>query len=279
MTKHLLKTTASLALGFVLAANSALAGTKTFKEEVVVVEEPAQWWNAELSTGWDSLYMFRGVNVLRGAKSYGSSIQWTDLSVTFNLTENDALTVGTWLGFGLGNANYNEVDAYLSYTHSFGNLDLTVGYTFYDVMSASIFSNELNAGLAYEFDLGFMTITPGLIYYFNIGPDTADSGIASCASSFLQFRVDSSIPVYKDGAVAIEPWAALGVNFRYNFDENGNTYDGLNNLELGLALPIQLSKVVSVSPYVAYSQALNSAGLLGTERATVWGGASVTFSF
>lgn len=279
MKKQLLKTTLALALGLTLTSNALFAGSKTFKEEVVVLEEPTQWWNAELSTGWDSLYMFRGVNVLRGSKSYGSSIQWTDLSVTFNITENDSIAVGTWLGFGLGNANYNEIDGYITYTHSFGNLDLSLGYTFYDVMSASIFSNELNAGAAYEFDLGFMTITPGVIYYFNIGPDTADSGIASEASSFLQFRVDSSVSVYKEGVIALEPWVALGVNFQYNFDENGNTYDGLNNLELGLAVPVQINKVISVSPYVAFSQAIGNDGLLGTRRSTCWGGASVTFSF
>ncbi len=50
------------------------------------------FWNAELSTGWDSLYMYYGVNVLRDGLDYGFSLWWTDLSVTFNLSENDFLS-------------------------------------------------------------------------------------------------------------------------------------------------------------------------------------------
>lgn len=277
MKKSLLKTTAAAVLGVSLMANSVFAGTYTFKEEVII-EEPTQWWNAELSTGWDSLYMFRGVNVLRGNSSYGASLYWTDLSFTFNLSENDFLTIGSWMAFGLDNQNYKEFDAYISYTKTIGNLALTAGYTFYYVLNAPLYSHELNVGAGYEFDLGFMSIVPGIYYYFNIGPDVATTGIAEEASSFLEIRVDGSIPVYAE-SISLDPWISFGTNFRYNVDSNGNQFNGTNNLELGLAMPIQLSSVVSVTPYVAYSQVLNSGGILGTNRSTVWGGGAVTFSF
>ena len=84
------------------AATPLFAGTgKTFKETVVVEEEESSWYNAALSTGWDSLYMFRGANVLRSG-GYGSSLYWTDASFTWNISDNDFLTLGGWNAFGLG---------------------------------------------------------------------------------------------------------------------------------------------------------------------------------
>jgi hypothetical protein len=48
-----------------LAITPVFAGAKSFKETVVVQEEAKPAWSASLSTGWDSSYMFRGVDVLR----------------------------------------------------------------------------------------------------------------------------------------------------------------------------------------------------------------------
>ncbi len=93
----------------VFSAKSLLAGDATAVQEKVVVkeEEAHKWWGAELSTGWDSLYMFRGVNVLRfdqdgNEQKYGSSLYWTQLSVSFMPTENDTITLGGWMAFGIG---------------------------------------------------------------------------------------------------------------------------------------------------------------------------------
>ena len=61
LTKSLIALTSAVAI----SASPLFAGTKTFKETVVVEEEPTPWYSASLSTGYDSLYMFRGVNVLR----------------------------------------------------------------------------------------------------------------------------------------------------------------------------------------------------------------------
>ena len=122
------KIVAAVGLAAMLATKPLLAGDgKSFKEKVIV-EEERKWWGAALSTGWDSLYMFRGVNVLRGDMSYGSGIYWTDLSFTWNITDNDFLTVGSWVAFGTQKTNYKELDVYTSYTHTFGDLAVSFGY-------------------------------------------------------------------------------------------------------------------------------------------------------
>lgn len=273
------KLAATVAAAAVLSSSAVFAGTgKSFKEEVFIETEPTQWWNADLSTGWDSLYMFRGVNVIPGFQGYGSSLYWTDLSVTFNLSENDFLTIGTWVAFGIGDTNYKEFDAYAAYTHTFGNLAVSLGYTYYQVLSETygLYSHELSIGAAYAIELGPITIIPGLNYFFNVGPAPQNRGFVTQAGSFLEARVDAEIPVYSD-VVALTPWASFGTNFRYNVDSDGSPFNGGNNLELGIALPIAVSESITVAPYGAYSYQWND--LVGTRPNTFWGGGSVTFSF
>lgn len=271
-----------------ISATSLFAGSKTFKETVVVQEEATPWYNAALSTGWDSLYMFRGVNVLRGNDSYGSGLYWTDANFTWNITENDFLNVGGWMAFGTQNAanGYKEFDAYTKYTHTIGDLSLGLGYTFYYIFSEpELFANELNVSAAYAFKLGDVTITPSATYFFNLGPDFEDlqdqTGAVPTASSYLQFRVDATVPVYKD-IVSLAPWAGFGLNFDYNSKPNSSgevkSFDGANNVELGLAIPVKINSVITVSAYGAYSYAFYDLGGV-TEPNTFWGGAKVAFSF
>ncbi len=266
-----------------LTSSALLAGEgKSFKEKVIVEEvEATQWWNASLSTGWDSLYMFRGVNIIPGFENYGSSLYWTDLSVTFNLTENDFLTIGTWVAFGLTDTNYKEFDAYAAYTHTFGDFSVSLGYTYYHILSTTygLYSHELSAGAAYSIALGPVTITPGINYFFNLGPKPGQRGFAEQASSYLEGRIDVEVPIYKD-VVALTPWTSFGTNFRYNFTAKSDPpspFNGGNDWQIGVALPITLSEVVSIAPYGAYSYQWND--LVGTKPSTFWGGGSVTFSF
>jgi len=284
------KIVSMVSLAAVLAGSPLLAGEgKTFKDKVVV-EEPAKWWGAALSTGWDSLYMFRGVNVIsHGAygntSNYGSGIYWTDLSFTWNITPSDTLTIGSWAAFGTSNTSYKEVDIYTSYTHTIGDLALSAGYIFYYVFptGSDLYSHELNVKAAYTFHLGSATITPSIAYFFNIGPDVIDSsnGIAKAASSYLLLRVDGSVPLYKD-IVSLAPWVSYGTNFQYNSrltnDGTLDFFNGANNIEIGLAVPVKINSVITVSGYVAYSYAFYNLGGT-TNPSTTYGGAKVTFAF
>jgi hypothetical protein len=268
------------------AATPLFAGTgKTFKETVVVVEEEATpWYSASLSTGYDSLYMFRGVNVLRNDGGYGNGLWSTTASFTWNITENDFLTVGGWMAFGLGNSGgYRELNVPVNYVHTFGDLSLGLGYTFYYTFpqGSQFFANELNASAAYNFDLGFMTLTPSATYFFNLGPDS-DTGYGSVpvASSYLDLRVTGNIPVIGE-VVSIAPWVAFGLNFDYNTEPTSTgltPFSGANNLEFGVSVPWAINDVITVSGYAAYSIAFEDLGGI-TQENTLWGGGKVTFAF
>lgn len=278
------KFAAVLGTAALLSSSALFAGDgKTFKEKVVVEPEATKWWSASLSTGWDSLYMFRGVNTLPNpSNGYGSSLYWTQLGVTFNLTENDFLTLAGWTAFGLTNSSYKEFDAIVSYTHTIGALSLKAGYTLYSLLNANqtgLYSNELNVGVAYAAKLGAFTVTPGLNYYFNVGPNLGNGGYVEQCASYLEARIDAAAPLYKD-IVTFAPYVSFGTSFRYNFSTQDNPpapFVGTNNIQTGVALPIAVSKNITVSPYVAYSY--QWFGLVGTTPSTFWGGGSVTFTF
>jgi len=280
------KILAAVGMAAMLVSKPLLAGDgKTFKQEVKVDEE-RKWWGASLSTGWDSLYMYRGVNVLRntsGGKTqqYGSSLYWTQLSASFMPTANDTLTVGAWTAFGLGYTNYKEEDVTVNYTHTFGDLALGMGYTFYYYISSNLYQNELNWSAAYTFHLpAGITVTPSLTYFFNLGPDYDNgnkwTGAVDTASSYLYPRIDANIPLYKD-ILSVAPWFAFGASFDFSPLNKGGFLTGANNIEMGIGFPIKVNSVITLYGYGAYSY--NWYGLYATNPSTFWGGAKVTFSF
>lgn len=275
------KILATVVMASLLASKPLLAGDgKSFKEKVVV-EEERKIWGASLSTGWDSLYMFRGVNILRGNEEYGSSLYWTDLNATWYITENDFINVGAWVAFGIGNTAYKELDVYTSYTHTIGNLALSFGYIFYYYLNSELYQNELNVKAAYTIELpAGITITPSLTYFFNLGPDLENfevgTGAVETTSSYLLARIDAGIPLYKD-IISLAPWVAIGSSFEYNFQNDGGLLTGFNNFEVGIGVPIKINDTITLYGYGAYSY--QDQNLLGTENNTFWGGGKVTFSF
>jgi hypothetical protein len=247
----------------------------------IPTNETGPSWSAELSTGWDSLYMYRGVNQVPGFDDYGSSLSWTALSWTLQIGENDALSLGTWAAFSMGETDYKEIDAVASYTHTVGAFSLTFGYALYAVINEpnGLFNNELNVTIGYDFDLGFITLTPGLEYAFNVGPKPGQGGYSEQASSYLEIRLDGDMAIYRD-KVALAPWAALGVNFRNNTtlrDEEASPFTGADHFEVGAALPFSVAEGITLSPYAAVS--MQWSDFPGTQPTTFWGGVSVNFSF
>ena len=239
-------------------------------------------FDAEISAGWDSLYMFRGVNVLRGGKSYGSGIAWTAVNLAWSPGENDTFSLELWNCFATQGDAYREFDCTFSYARTIGDLTLSCAYAFYDSYSPeSFYSHELSAVAAYEVEMGSFTLTPSLGYFFNIGADSADGqGSSKAGSSYLLLRLDGHLPVYRD-IVAIEPWGAFGVNFQYNTrtapDGEDVPFNGANNLEWGLSIPVKITRSLTLSGYAAYSHAFTS--LTDTAPDTFWGGASISLSF
>lgn len=266
------QTLRSILCGLVFAISAANAGEE---------EASNATWSGNLSTGWDSLYMFRGVNQLPGFGGYGSSLSWTSLTFVWTPTEVDSLSIGNWAAFGLGDTDYKELDAYAVYTRTIGALSLSLGYALYAVLNepGGLYSHDLNFAAGYEMRWGTVTITPGLLYAFNLGPGPGDGGYVEQSSSYLELRLDGSVPL-PIRAVTLTSWAAVGFNFRHNVTgrtDPPSPFVGGDHIALGVALPIAIGERVSFAPYVATS--FEWSDLVDTRPVTFWGGTSVTIAF
>ncbi len=254
----------------------AVSEGKSSLKEAVVVEDKDKWWSVKASTGWDSLYMFRGVNILGN----GNGIYWLSGSVGVDVTGNDAITAGVWYGVGTG-AAYHEFDLTVDYTHNFGPVAASFGWAMYAyptyLENNNYYQNEIYWKLACEKELGPVTVIPSATYYLELGPTINDpNGVTQPGSSYLLLRLDASMDIYKE-IVSLAPWTAFGVTFDYNTNSSGEFIRGGNNWELGLSVPVQITEWASISGYVAYSHQWMD--LYNTDPSTVWAGASVNFSF
>lgn len=281
-----------------IVAGAAVTGDKGLTKEVIVEAEQDNWWQFQASTGWDSLYMFRGVNVLGN----GNGIYWISGSAGVNPWTGGTFTVGAWYGIGshydsaLHQETYAELDVFADYTHEFGPLALSFGYSgFYYPNSPDAagndwtWQNEISVKAAWCFALGRATVTPSAIYYYDLGPEWGEPhGITNGGSSFLTLRLDAHVPVWKE-AVALEPYTAFGINFGFNNrwiedDTAQYRFNGGNNWELGVAVPVAFTGWFSVAPYVAYSHQWQNLpsyneGNPFTAANTWWAGVKATLAF
>ncbi len=238
-------------------------------KEVFIEEVPEKMWSLNVSTGWDSLYMFRGANVLGN----NNGLYWVGGDLGVSPWEGGSVSAGFWYAVGTSNpSNYQELNVFADITQSVGNFDLSLGWINYSypVVSWELpTQNEIYLGAAYNIEIGSVSIAPSAIYFYNVGPVVQDK-------SYLLLGIDASVPL--TDMVSLDPWFAYGVNFGFNTDANGNEYDGSSNVELGVSMPVQITDYFSVAGYIAYSHAIeNNFGT--TDANTFWGGVSANFSF
>lgn len=249
---------------------------KGFKE-IIILEEEDKWWSINVETGWDSLYMFRGVNILGN----GHGLYWLGGDVGVSPWSGGTITAGVWWGTGLG-TTYDELNVFVDLTQSFGNFDVSFGWVYYfypndfGAGGPDISQNELYWALAYNAEIGSVTITPSVTYFLNVGPTLNDfNGWTKPGASFLLFQLDTEIPV--TDWLSLAPFTAFGTNFEFNERNNGSYFRGGNNWELGLAMPVALTSWFAITPYVTYSYQWQD--LVGTDENTWWAGVSASFSF
>ena len=81
--------------------------------------------------------------------------------------------------------------------------------------------------------------------------------------------------------MTFNPNLQYNFSFRYNGNTQGKAYSGANNAQITAPVTWQITKIVSLTGYVAYSYTgANLQGYNGrTSPSTVWGGASLGLSF
>ncbi len=277
-----------IALG---TAAHAVAGPIVQKEVIIEEIEPEQWWSAEISFGAESKYMFRGFDQfftgpagIGGGPGTGfnvlpfpaaivrnsSPLIYTDLSFSAY-----GLTAGMWYGDNTASTGFNELDAYVDYTYSWGPVDLSVGYIGY------FFPDTVGAASLHEVYLGFAYtaipyVTPSVTWYQGFG-------LSTYQGRYLEVKLEGDIPVY-DGFVdvSLAPYALISyADYVVRGRSNWNHY------QLGMYVNVGLNEYITVYGGVNYSGPLDlvtsTTGFAGAAgfhpNSDFWGGGGITFSF
>ena len=237
------------------------------------------------TTGYDSLYMFKGGNVIPG-----DGIAWVRLDPVSQFGQNDILDVPFWYATALGNPlpnvaqNYREFDVPVTYTHRAGDFAFTAAYDLYFYFNYPGFrpagegiQHELHLGSSWTGKTGAISWTPSLDYFYELGnANGTPYGCINPGSSFLGTSLTCSIPIFTE-KLTLDPAAQYNFSFGYSVNQNLNYVWGGNNAQIVIPATWHFSKRVSLTGYAAYSYQWQQ--LLGTSPGTIWGGGSLNYSF
>ena len=193
----------------VLAFFSALSADKVAAEDI----------GAEVSVGYDTDYMFRGVNL-------GQDLLWSDVNVSTSLSDGRDLGVGAWYANVADDAGNDELDIYAGLSTSMGDMSVDLGATYYYYPDPIAGEGTLEFGIGLGTSAGPIDLSLGL--YYDIDLEAAYYEVGAATSFDLT------------DTMAVDVGGAIG-------NADGDT---LTALTFTIGVPITLSDSASLSPYV-----------------------------
>ena len=193
----------------VLAFFSALSADKVAAEDI----------GAEVSVGYDTDYLFRGVNL-------GQDLLWSDVNVSTSLSDGLDLGVGAWYANVADDAGNDELDIYAGLSTSMGDMSVDLGATYYYYPDPTAGEGTLEFGIGLGTSAGPIDLSLGL--YYDIDLEAAYYEVGAATSFDLT------------DTMAVDVGGAIG-------NADGDT---LTALTFTIGVPITLSDSASLSPYV-----------------------------
>ncbi len=235
-----------------IGAYTAQAG----EDKVVVMETPPvieedTSIGASLSAGYDSKYIFRGVD-------FGDNDVW--VGVDYSLPTPIPIDIGAWyINPSDGDQLLDdELDLYASISQSFGAVDVWFGYTAY------LFP-EAGSGDTHELGTGIGTalgpIDVALDAYYDLD---------EIEGWFFEFTAGHEASITDNVSLSVA--AGISYSAGYNSDK-----DGFNNVLLRAGLPIALTESATFEPYIAGTISLDA--IEDFQDDELFGGASLSVSF
>ncbi|HUF62113.1 MAG TPA: hypothetical protein VMN36_08555 [Verrucomicrobiales bacterium] len=214
------------------------------------VEYGALWddMGATLSAGWDSDYVWRGLDL-------GETLIWTDLNLNFDLDD--------WGGWGDWGDKPDDDDF---------DLDLNIGAWYADIHSAGtsdLIDQELDLYAGFTIGLGPVDLNFGYIYYFfdsdanefhegYVGLGVAVGPLDLGLTGFYEIETESIyIQFTAEMPIALTSWMDLRPGFVASYRDGNDGYliyndSDFNHIGVSLALDIRLTPSATLSPYIAY---------------------------
>lgn len=216
----------------ILLTGPLLAGTAditTTAGEGAISKPADDWLEASLTVGYESLHVYRGAD-----SSFGNA----------NVFQTLDLEMADLFHFTLYNGN--------SFNGEYG---------------------ELTPSFYFHKDLGFLTASVGMIWYHFPGEDGVDSeeyylqlskdlGAGFSASAWFSYNARSEGWYHElkvnhtygiNDRINLESYVALGVSEDYRSGGNG-----LDNLTIGVGLPVSVTEKITIRPSLGYAFALEA---------------------
>jgi hypothetical protein len=191
---------------------------------------------AELYTGYHSIYEFRGVDL-------GDDLVDVGLDLNYELAEGLSLNGGVWYAsWDEPGAEGDELDLYFGLTKTLGDYDISVGYTNYIYPGASdANTDEVSVGVSTEFACGL-----GLALTYIKDLDLVEEG-------YLEFEAAKSFELSDSIVVDVAAGAAWSFNYSDETAEaGGDSLSGFNHFYISAALPYELKEDVTLTPYIKF---------------------------
>lgn len=296
------------------AALNASAGTAPAKNPAPVEPEPSALFDsigATLDAAYDSRYYFRGlwfadnivttalnvaVPLIGGAGEDGGSLTW-GFGAAYISTVETPMNPG-----GLVNQNafdYSEIDVFTSLTYDAGWARFGVQYQYYfypdhyagSLNGVAVAPSDPEFGIKGAGEVGFtMAIPLGAAniyagYYYDLRIN----------GSYFQLAADYTIPVTDWVSIVPSIQTGYGIDY-YTGNGSASSGGGLTNnvgqakddfptsgfthILLSVAAPVKLTKIATLTPYVAWNHSLDlRTGLNATTHNEVFWGAKLSLAF
>ena len=222
---------------------------------------------AELYTGYHSIYEFRGVD-------FGDDLVDIGLDLNYELADGLSLNGGLWYAsWDEAGGEGDELDLYIGLTKTLGDFDVSVGYTKYIFPGASdINTEEVFIGISTELACG---LGLALTYYEDV--DAIDGG-------YLEFEAGKSIELTECASLDLAAGAAWSYDYNSETVAAGDgSLSGFNHFYLSAALPITLKEDVTLTPYLKFVGAdddlANSSDASDGNDDLFYGGVSLAIAF
>lgn len=210
-----------------------------------------------LSVGYDSTYIFRGVD-------FGDHLVWGSLTIPIKLTDKLTFTFAPWYG-NIADGGYDELDLAAGFTYDLGFATIGAGYTWYYFPFSEFDTNEPNITINSCLGaIGACKINWFAGAFCDFEANNGNEGW------YFETGLNTTIPV--TDMVSLVP----EVRVTYATDYYGQ--DGFNNVLVKLGAPIALTKTATLTPYVAGSIALEALDAINQDSEFI-GGVSLTVTF
>lgn len=265
LTKLVFTTLGTLALA--LPAQAGTSAPAKNPKNPVIAPAPEEDLGLTLSVGYDSSYLFRGVD-------FGNNWISTALSLDVPLVDKVHATLDASYGSlagdddnFIGGQSYQRLELGAGIAYDAGAAEIGLGYRWYHQLGdlSRAFEDGHEVGLTVSSSVGPVNVGIGGYYDFAID------------GWYLEAAVNTEIKVCE--AFSIVPGANLGYAIDYSWHDRNFSSDSFTHVGVSVAFPVKLTSRATLTPYIAANFPLSALDNTNVDDNKLYGGVSLSVKF